>query len=272
MTAVSTRLDWLSFTLEIDPDDPDRPTRGLPTDMRDYVQSVLGRAVEMPDPLPERGRFPYRMSTSGGGMRLFWTPGTYEILVEISGEGCERLHETGRLETIVESHLHRITRADLATDILTETTPEAFTDQRTNKRHKSYEKADSPTGQTVYIGSRKSDRYVRVYRYAKPHPRSDRLRIECVYRGHQAIALCTTWLEHGDDETAARAGNQYGWQHPDWTPKSEEKIPAWRPDRKTHNRMHWYHSQVVPALRGLVAQGLLTPEQLVKDVTPDRAL
>lgn len=272
MTAVSTRLDWLSFVLEIDTSDPSRPKRGLPTELRDYAQSVLGSAVEMPSPLPERGRFPYSMSTSGGGMRLFWTPGTYEILVEISGEGCERLHEAGRLKAIVESHLRRITRADLATDILTKTTPEEFTDQRSNRRHKSYEKSDSPTGKTVYIGSRKSDRYVRVYRYAEPHPRSDRLRVECVYRGHQAIALCTTWLEHGDDETAARAGNQYGWQHPDWTPKSEEKIPAWRPDRKTHNRMHWYHSQVVPALRGLIAQGHLTPEQLVQDVTNDHAL
>lgn len=267
MPPTSTRLDWLSFTLEVDPEDALLPRWGGATELAKYIKGRLGLTVGGTEPIAERGRYPYRMSVSGDGLRVFWTPGTFEILVEISGEGCEALEPTGALEALVREHLGNLTRVDLATDIVTETDPIEFAEMRTNKRHKSHETAVSPTGTTVYIGSRRSDRYTRVYRYAKPHPRSDRLRIECVFRGHQAIALATTWLEEGNEETAARAGNTYGWCHPDWTPKSQNKIEAWRPDRKTHNRSHWYHSQVVPALKRMIREGLLTKEQLICDVS-----
>ena len=149
-----------------------------------------------------------------------------------------------------------------------DTDPITFAEARSNKRHKSHETSVTTTGTTYYVGSRRSDRYCRVYRYAEPHPRSDRLRVECVYRGHQAIALARTWLEVGNEETAARAGNQYGWEHPDWEPHSEETIKAWRPDRKTHNRMHWYKSQCVPAIRALVNTGHLPPGELLTDLLP----
>lgn len=266
MPPTTTRLDWLSFTLEVNPFLTEGVAVLAAHELVKQVNRELDDLLTLTTPSVSSGRYPYKFSTEGVGFRVFWSPGQAEVLVEIEGSGCEALEQAGSMRRVVELALDRLTRVDIATDILTETSPQEFTEQRTNKRQKSHEIAVSSTGTTVYIGSRKSDRYCRVYRYAKPHPRSDRLRVECVYRGHQAIALCTTWLEHGDDETAARAGNQYGWQHPDWTPKSKEKIPAWRPDRKTHNRMHWYHSQVVPALRGLVAQGHLQPAELIQDV------
>jgi hypothetical protein len=218
------------------------------------------------DPTVGAGRYPYKFSTEGVGFRVFWSPGEPEVLIEIEGSGCERLETAGQMRSIVQLALDRLTRVDIATDIVTETDPRDFATQRTNKRHKSHETAVSSTGVTVYIGSRRSDRYCRVYRYAEPHPRADRLRIECVYRGHQAVALARTWLEQGNEETAARAGNQYGWTHPDWEPHSEEKIDAWRPDRKTHNRMHWYKSQCVPAIRALVHTGHLPPAELLNDL------
>lgn len=232
------------------------------------INRELDDALALTAPSVSRGRYPYKFSTDGEGWRVFWSPGQTEVLAEIEGSGCEQLETSGRMHDVVELALERITRVDIATDIQTETTPQDFTDQRTNKRHKSHETAVSSTGTTVYIGSRKSDRYCRVYRYAEPHPRADRLRIECVYRGPQAVALARTWLEFGNDETAARAGNQYGWSHPDWEPHSKEKIKAWRPDRKTHSRMHWYKTQVMPAIRGMVAAGHLPPATVVKDLLP----
>lgn len=222
--------------------------------------------LTMAGPNVGHGRYPYRHSSDGEGFKIFWSPGQTEVLIEISGEGCEKLHKAGKLKPVVYAALERLTRVDIATDILTEVQPAEFVAQRSNKRHKSHESTTTSTGKTEYIGSRKSDRYCRVYRYAKPHPRADYLRVECVYRGPQAVALARTWLEVGDDETAARAGNQYGWQHPDWEPKSREKIQAWRPDRKTHKRLMWYKTQVVPAVRGMVATGHLSPEELLIDL------
>jgi hypothetical protein len=228
-------------------------------------QSFAG-VLTLPDPHVSHGRFPYQFSTEGEGFRVFWSPGKDEILIEIEGTGCQKLEQAGRMRDVVELALDRLTRVDIATDIVTDTDPMDFTDQRTNKRHKSHETSVTSTGRTSYVGSRRSDRYARVYRYEPPHPRSDRLRVECVYRGEQAKALARTWLECGNDETAARAGNQYGWSHPDWTPHSEEKIEAWRPDRKTHSRLHWYKTQVKPAIRAMVVAGHLPPSELLADL------
>lgn len=268
MPPTTTRLDWLSFTLEVNPFLTEGVAVLAAHELVKQVNRELDDLLTLTTPSVSSGRYPYKFSTEGVGFRVFWSPGQAEVLVEIEGSGCEALEQAGTMRRVVELALDRLTRVDIATDILTETSPQEFTEQRTNKRQKSHEIAVSSTGTTVYIGSRKSDRYCRVYRYAPPHPRADRLRVECVYRGHQASTLARTWLDEGNDETAARAGNQYGWSHPDWEPHSEEKIKAWRPDRKTHNRMHWYKSQCVPAIRGMVAGGHLPPETLIRDLLP----
>lgn len=260
----ATRLDWLSFTIEIPPGGRGVAGRQLPDDVNRFMVSAFGPAMDMGECKPEHGRFPYRLSTSGNGVRVFWNIGTFELLVEIEGHGCERLEAAGELRRIVATVIDDLTRVDIATDIETDTDPRAFVDARTNKRHKSHETSVSGTGITCYIGSRHSDRFARVYRYAPPHPRADRLRVEMVYRGHQAITLARTWLECGNEETAARAGNQYGWSHDDWTPKSGAKIDAWRPDRKTHRKLLWFHTQIKPAVRAMLAQGLLTPDELTE--------
>lgn len=266
MPPTASRLDWLSFTMDVNP----FMTEGVAVlgakDLAEQFNNAMGDYIAIDTPSVGRGRYPYRFSSDGDGFRVYWSPGQPEVLVEISGEGCERLHNAGTLKSVVNLALERLTRADIATDIQTKTDPTEFVENRTNRRHKSRETARTTTGTTEYIGSRKSDRYCRVYRYASPHPRSDYLRVECVFRGPQAVALARTWLEHGDDETAARAGNQYGWSHPDWEPHSKEKITAWRPDRKTHRRYLWYKTQVVPALRGLVVGGHLQPAELIQDV------
>ena len=266
MPSSTTRLDWLSFTASVPVEQSKTLGLWFPGDMADYVRDRWGEAFDMGEVVPERGRYPYRASTSGNGIKLYWTQGSLDFLVEVTGDGCARLESAGQMSAIVRENIDNLTRVDIATDIVTNTNPIDFAEQRTNKRHRSHETAVTPTGTTYYVGSRRSDRFARVYRYAEPHPRSDRLRVECVFRSHQAVALARTWLEHGNDETAARVGNQYGWAHKDWTLRTSEKIPAWRPDRKTHNTMHWYKSQVVPALRKLVRAGLLSQEQLIEDI------
>jgi len=261
-TPTATRLDWISFTINIPEGQRGPAGRQLPDDVNRFMIARFGPSFDMGECKPEHGRFPYRLSTSGNGIRVFWNLGTFELLVEIEGHGCERLEAAGELQRIVAMVIDDLTRVDIATDIKTETDPREFVADRSNQRHKSHETAVSTTGITCYVGSRHSDRFARVYRYARPHPRSDRLRVEMVYRGQQAVAIGRTWLECGNDETAARAGNQYGWSHPDWTPKSKEKIDAWRPDRKTHKKTLWFHSQIVPAVRKMIREGLLTPQEV----------
>lgn len=260
----ATRLDWLSFTVHVLPEDVRDDSIRTAKDITHRINQSFGAALRIDAPNIEQGRFPYRFSSSGDGFRVFWSPQSTEVLVEVEGHGCERLEASGMMQQVVRLALDTLTRVDIATDILTETDPRDFVAVRSNQRHKSHETSVSSTGITCYIGSRHSDRFARVYRYAAPHPRADRLRVEMVYRGRQAVALARTWLEVGNEETAARAGNQYGWQHDDWTPHSEEKIDAWRPDRKTHKKLLWFHNQIKPAVRRMLAEGLLSPDELIE--------
>lgn len=260
----ATRLDWLSFTVQVLPEDVRDDSVRTAKDIAHRISQSFGGALSIEYPNIGQGRFPYKFSSSGDGFKAFWTPQSTEVLIEIEGYGCERLEAAGLMKQVVGLALESLTRVDIATDIETETDPRDFVAVRSNQRHKSHETSVSSTGITCYIGSRHSDRFARVYRYAAPHPRADRLRVEMVYRGPQAVALARTWLEEGNEETAARAGNQYGWQHDDWTPHSEEKIDAWRPDRKTHKKVLWFHSQIKPAVRRMLAEGLLTREELIE--------
>lgn len=158
----------------------------------------------------------------GDNITLFYGSKDLVMTLEISGKGCEELHNAGRLVDVVRKAQQSgtITRVDVAVDMLTDVDPREFVEARTVKRQKSSEIAVSSTGVTCYIGSRKGDRYARVYRYAPPHPRADLLRCEMVFRKKQAAIVAAEWIEHGDTETAARAGNIYGWQHEAFTPKA----------------------------------------------------
>lgn len=269
MPAISTRLDWLSFTVDVLPLLTEGRVLSAGRVVLDLVREATGGVLTFSGgPNIGVGRYPYRFSTDGDGFKVYWSQGQPEMLIEVSGKGCEALHNSGALPGLVEAFVDRLTRVDIATDILTETRPLEFAEQRSNQRHKSHEHNVSQSGETYYVGSRKSPRYARVYRYEPPHPRADRLRVECVFRGPHSVALARTWLEVGDEETAARVGNQYGWTHPDWTPESKETIPAWRPDRSEHKTLHWYHSQVIPAVKKLIKAGVLTKEDMMQDFFP----
>jgi hypothetical protein len=112
------------------------------------------------------------------------------VLIQIPGAGCQWLEGRGALTPIIGAMLDRIGRVDFAFDFATELDPEiAFsTDRRTSILR-------SNTGTTVYSGSIKSDRYMRCYRYAPPHPRADRLRFEFVFKSKkQARSALETYL------------------------------------------------------------------------------
>jgi DNA relaxase NicK len=143
--------------------------------------------------------------------------------------------------------------------MLTDCAPDEFCALRDGKRFKSFGEIKSETGHTVYIGSRSSDRYARVYRYTEPHPRAHLLRSEFVLKGEQAKLAARELLAVGVDLYAARLGNSFGWKHKVWLPNewSVEEAKAWRPDREAGNTVRWLYSQVAPALIKLHREGQL---------------
>lgn len=257
MPPIQSRIDWLSFTMPVASAGTEWTWRAKA--IRQEISRITSGVLSVMADELQAGRAPYWWSVSGVGIRVFFC-GEGDVLVEISGDGCQILHESGAMAQLVRGWHFRLTRMDHATDILTETSPVDFAG-RTGRKFRSKSVVSTPSGQTVYCGSLKSNRYVRVYRYAPPHPRSKFLRIESVFRHADAGLAARAWLDSGDDDFAARCGKIWKWQHPDWNLETRSKaIPAWVPDTKGGKTERWLLSQVAPAVRNGLQNGALNQQ------------
>lgn len=188
------------------------------------------------------------------------------VLIEHTGQGCDLLEENGvLLETIKRVH-GRITRLDLAVDLHTDVTPAEFVSKRGETKVTARGTQISKSGATEYIGSRKSDRTCKVYRYFGRHPRAHLLRIEYTYRKEQANVAAHFLLTEGLEKTVQRSGAAYAWEHPVYTASVDEPIPAWRPERRNGKTVAWIYSQCIPAITRLINEGVLTLDEIIDEI------
>lgn len=138
------------------------------------------------------------------------------FLVEHTGAGCDDLTARGLLWQVIQKNVKNVTRIDIATDILCDVRPLAFISKRTEEKTEARSHIQSPSGETCYIGSQKSERSCRVYRYDGKHPRAGFLRIEYVYRREDAKACAFSLMTQGIEKTALSSADRYGWKHEVW--------------------------------------------------------
>lgn len=181
------------------------------------------------------------------------------ILVELPGTACQSLRDQGCLDGVVQAAADRLTRLDLAVDVKTDTSPRQFVQAGYNERFKSYAEIVSESGETEYVGSMKSERYARVYKYSAPHPRAGMLRIESVLRSDYAKSAAQIYAQSGLLVLAATCGNSFGWRSALWQPDSltDGKLKATRADRHEPGRVRWLHQVVFPALVKAHKDGLI---------------
>jgi len=122
-------------------------------------------------------------------------------------------------------------------------------------RSSGYQKSE--TGETCYVGSQKSDRYARVYRYNEPHPRAHLLRIEHVFRKDYAKLVAKQCVNADVADVAAAAGKAFGWAHPVWDVQAIQDcdislVGERRDDGKT---VYWLVNSCAPAFKRLVETG-----------------
>jgi hypothetical protein len=201
------------------------------------------------------------------GITLFASPTLNHCCVEISGQGCETLIAKGLLNQVLQ-HVHsRVTRVDLASDIETQIKPSEFVEKRTHKRMQSDGYQNSKTGETCYIGSQKSDRYARVYRYNNPHPRAHLLRIEHVFRKAYAKKVAESILKDGIGNVVSAARDAFGWEHPVWEMGGDggSDISIIKEKRATGKTVFWLVNSVAPAFRRLCEDGTISdPEAFIR--------
>lgn len=272
-------IDWLSFTLPCPEalasghhvlDFAHRELRKIGASWHEYVfrsqawDNGAGRAP-----------FRYALWRSDKGVRIFGGGPLDLVLFEISGRGCEGLRDFDLARKMVGEISAHITRIDYACDVRTGVLPSEFVASRQHYRFRSTTSISSDTGQTVYIGSPKSDRFARVYRYSKPHPRSGLLRIEHVFRRAMAQSAVKALLTAtSTKEYQALLGNTFGWQHTTWQPGvvTDERVRAAIVTHEHEDTVLWLYKQVAPALRKVYTAGAIDLEDWWRHVFGDNSV
>lgn len=258
------KVDWISFSVGIG----EGKDRGLletaslawaaVSELGDGYSEHLGMVLA---PIAGKGRAPYSHSFSwhDNGLTMFVHPTLPHALIEISGKGCERIFSLFSIAEILQPIQPRITRLDVACDMNTITHPIPFCAKREEGRFTSRSEVVSDSGETVYIGSKSSNRYARVYRYNPPHERSHLLRCEFVVKAEDARSTAQTIIDEGLDCVVQKLGEIFGWLHPDWTIQSdcEADLAAWRPERREGKTMFWLADTVAPLLVRLHNEGVI---------------
>lgn len=262
-----THIDWLTFTLaprwaSVIPEggfdeayanalsDAFYETFGQETVIEAFAGTWLRR---------ERSRAPYTdaWEIEASGITVFASPALNHFCVEISGAGCERLIDVGALNSVLLAAQERVTRIDIATDIETDVKPSEFVKTLSHARMRASGYQVSETGETNYVGSQKSDRYARVYRYNAPHPRSHLLRVEHVFRREYAKIVAREVCGASVEEVASAAGKAFGWEHEVWQPSAAQHsdISIVSANRTASNTVFWLANTCGSAFRRLVSSG-----------------
>ena len=191
-----------------------------------------------------------------------------DIHIEITGDGCTMLYSQSLLLEVIQETSNQATRIDIAHDIICDVSPADFVALSSSKTSANGHQ-NSETGETCYIGSRKSDRYCKVYRYRLPHPRADRLRIEYTYKSHDAVICANSLISSNEAIVAFSSAARYKWEHDCFkTLQSPDliEIKAYRKDRNTGKTLIWWKNQVLPALEKLVKTGDYTIVDVLEDM------
>jgi len=195
-------------------------------------------------------------------------------LVEISGKGCEKLRGTKEMLEIVDDIQDECTRLDIAIDILG-VTPDEILKSGHSAAFRTHSRIVSDTGTTIYVGSQKSERYARVYRYNPPHPRANLCRIELVHRKRYAKIAAQSIVKHGVEVTGLMALAAYGFDH-DAVPKNTgQSLATVAIVKKNQRTLRWLIVQASPAFKRLVKEGTIENAsaflaEYFLEETPDR--
>lgn len=264
---ISVRLDWVSFTVV-------RPDEYHETDYLQFVFDALGNVLKTTE-WDDFGRGlefwkvqkhhkPYSVAFTHWnleGLVVMYSLKRGEMLVELQGRFCEKFPSWAK--RIAHAYTDDCTRLDVAVDVVTDTRPSETGFSLDNK---TVSINFSQSGETVYIGSPKSEKMMRVYRYAEPHPRAGLLRSEVVFRRGWAKKLAGA-LKHSTG-MAQFVADYWRTQKASWWTElvapvilAEKTVdvvsaPIRRgSDKTTASTLNWLSSQVRPAIARAIRDG-----------------
>jgi len=214
------------------------------------------------------GRKAYPRSVrSASGAVLFYGAAAQPPLLELGGSACDALRLAGEQDTLVYNHWERFTRIDLAGDLESEISPEAFLAYGRSPRHKADGHDDSATGSTRYVGSPTSDRRLKVYRYYPPHPRSRFLRVEITLRRDLAKSAAAALADVPGSQVWQAACEPFSLKAPQWRlPSGSLRLqPTMKSEPTAASRLRWLIKQIKPAVIDAHKAGLINLTEWLSD-------
>ena len=259
MDVKSVHVDWLSASFILS--DVTMGEMAATTEFKKFVETMpdnINAIFTHPAWEQSHGRKPYKGGYHNQTLGVFvWLGGQNNVLIEVTGKGVQTLRDADVLSDYMLFTKQRTSRIDIAVDIETDTRPVDVVAEIDTGRFKSRSSMTSQHGETEYIGSRKSERYCRVYRYNEPHPRHKLLRVEFVVKRPQCEYVIESIMQAGRSYTAQQLANTFGLGDMLKLENHNEAMPATRNDRKNSKTEAWLIRQAAPAFQRLVKEGTI---------------
>lgn len=253
------------------------------------VLDVVSAFIGLPVVRRSRGGYGYGLSAGVGGASVYWSPGRGDVFVSLPGEVCESLGVPALVALATELDLDPSSRLDVAWDVhgVTPAEPHAAflagdVVTRIHRginpetgRMRGQDWRSNADGDTVYLGSRSSERFVRIYDRRGP------TRFEMEWKGQRAVLLWRRLLACSEDRWSAEAMSElrafldfrkldYGLDGKPVAVRYRYLLPWWeavtegagrscvtvpRAARTLEDKRAWLRSQVAPVL-AMVADGV----------------
>jgi DNA relaxase NicK len=257
-------VDWLSFTVSVEATEHEQALLQRAYNSLVAIAPKFATFLFSLEQKPAAARRPYGVAWRYEDIRLYTGVRINHALIEASGQACGILREQGLLDTLLNDVKERVTRVDIAFDILG-VSPDEIIEKGYSDVFRTHSRIASDTGVTHYVGSQKSERYARVYRYADPHPRANLCRIELVHKKRYAKIVANEIAQNGLMQTGVGALAAYKFQH-DAVPKTEDNVLATVAIVKgSQKTLRWLLVQVAPAFKRLVADGTISdPDEFIR--------
>jgi len=270
------KIDYVSISSPLlhvppDPDIPFDPTPDLEASLALRALGVFTPTLHAP--MTWRvgaGRSGHRRSLYHPiGIVIFFGHPFNPPLIEIGGAGCDLINSTEELLSLVQRECDRITRLDLAADLTCPTSPSDFLSTGVSSRYVSTGRNNTGTGQTEYIGSSKSDRHAKIYRYAPPHPRSDALRVEVTLHRELAKSAAQELCSRSIADVYVSACQPFSFKSSQWGLPKQATLPrlTMKSEPTSASRLRWLETKIKPSVLQAHKDGLIDLRLWVEELS-----
>jgi hypothetical protein len=209
--------------------------------------------------------YKHRLFFRHGGWTVFYGASHGYFLVQLPGEACHRLRDEQdtkglavSLTPIFGNPFIKCTRIDVASNWRCGDAVDGIAQAFTKKVAADYPRFPSETGITQYIGSPKSEKSCKVYRYAPPHPRHEWIRIEFRFAAPMVGQVQEALSKGLLTETWVAAAIDWGFDRSDMlnciTVGSEQVKLAYK-KRQDAGSVAWVYGTALRAVRDAIAAG-----------------